>query len=80
LPGLDNEKAISLIGKVRQIAVSTPVLYNDEELFFTFSAGITNKLKDSLDEQINWSDVLLYRAKEAGRDLIIGDDDEEILA
>jgi len=60
--------------------VSTPVLYNDEELFFTFSAGITNKLKDSLDEQINWSDVLLYRAKEAGRDLIIGDDDEEILA
>ena len=77
LPGLDNEKAISLIGKVRQIVVSSPMIYNDEEIFFTFSAGITNKFKETMDEQINWADVLLYRAKEAGRDLIVGDDDEE---
>jgi len=77
LPGLDNEKAISLINKVRQILVSSPVVYEEEEIYFTFSAGITNKLKDTLDEQINWADVLLYRAKEAGRDIIIGDDDEE---
>jgi len=79
LPGLDNEKALSLISKVRQIVVSTPVVYNEEEIFFTFSAGITNRLKASLDEQINWADVLLYRAKEAGRDILIGDDDEEDL-
>ena len=77
LPGLDNEKALSLINKVRQIVVSTPVIYNDEEIYFTFSAGITNKLKTSIDEQINWADVLLYRAKEAGRDILIGDDDED---
>jgi diguanylate cyclase (GGDEF)-like protein len=77
LPGLDNEQAISLINKVRQILVSSPVVYEEEEIYFTFSAGITNKLKDTLDEQINWADVLLYRAKEAGRDIIIGDDDDE---
>ncbi len=77
LPGLDNEQAISLINKVRQIVVATPVVFDEEEIYFTFSAGITNKLKDTIDEQINWADVLLYRAKEAGRDIIIGDDDEE---
>lgn len=77
LPGLDNEKAIALISKVRQLVASTPIEVGEEAHYVTFSAGVTNKLLDNLDEQVNQADEYLYRAKEAGRNLVVGDDDED---
>lgn len=77
LPGIDNEKALSLIDRVRSIAASSPVEVNGDEVFVTFSAGVSNVYSDNLDEQLNLADEHLYRAKEAGRNLVIGDDDEE---
>lgn len=77
LPGLDNEKAISLVSKIRQIVSSTSVAVGDEDVFVTFSAGVTNQNFDNIDEMINKADEFLYRAKEAGRNLVVGDDDDE---
>jgi len=77
LPGLDNEKAMALIDKVRQIVASTPIEVGEERLYTTFSAGVTNRMLGNLDEQINEADDYLYRAKEAGRNLVVGDDDDE---
>lgn len=76
LPGLDNDKAISFVSKIRQIVSSTPIPAGDEEIFVTFSSGVTNQSFDNLDEMINKADEFLYRAKEAGRNLVVGDDDE----
>lgn len=77
LAGIDNEKALSLIDKVRSIAASTPVTVGEEDVYVTFSAGVSNVYSDNLDEQINLADEHLYRAKEAGRNLVIGDEDDE---
>ena len=77
LPGLDNDQAQSLISQLRQMLASRPVVLADgTELYVSFSAGVTNQLRGSLDEQIAVADTFLYRAKEAGRNLVIGDDDE----
>lgn len=76
LPGIDNEKALSLIDKVRSIVASTPITLAQEDVYITFSAGVSNVFSDNLDEQINLADEHLYRAKEAGRNLVIGDDED----
>ncbi len=79
MPGLDNEKACALLGRVRQIISSTPITVPaiDGDLYVTFSGGVSNRFCNSLDEQINLADEYLYRAKEAGRDLVFGDDEPE---
>lgn len=75
LPGLDNEKAAAYLDKVRSIVEATPMdIGNDETVYVSFSAGISNQLSTSLDDQLNIADEHLYRAKEAGRNLVIGDD------
>jgi diguanylate cyclase (GGDEF)-like protein len=74
IPGLDNEKAVAFIDKLREIMAASPVYVNDEAIPITFSAGVSNQLMDTLDEQLNMADSYLYRAKEAGRNLVVGDD------
>ncbi|UTA48800.1 response regulator [Simiduia sp. 21SJ11W-1] len=77
LPGLDNDQAQSLISQVRQIVSARPLVLDDgTELYCTFSAGVTNLVGNSLDDQIAKADEYLIRAKEAGRDLVVGDDDD----
>lgn len=77
LPGINNEQAISLISKIRQIVSSTPISLGDEDIYVTFSAGVTNQRFTNIDEMINKADEFLYRAKEAGRNIVVGDDDDE---
>ncbi len=77
LPGLDNDQAQSLISQVRQMVATRPLALDDgTELYCTFSAGVTNLVGGSLDEQIAKADEYLVRAKEAGRNLVVGDDDD----
>lgn len=79
MPGLDNEQAQALVSRVRQLMASEPVSADDgSELYVSFSAGVTNQLGESLDAQLARADLLLARAKEAGRNIVIGDDDELI--
>lgn len=77
MPGLDNEKALAFISKVKQLFSSENFTVNDTDYHFSFSAGVTNLLYSSLDEQISRANLLLQRAKEAGGNMVIGDDDED---
>ena len=74
LPGLDNEKAISLIDKIRSITCTMPIDTGNGEIYISFSGGVCNHLCERLDEQLSMASTYLYRAKDAGRNLIIGDD------
>jgi diguanylate cyclase (GGDEF)-like protein len=75
LPGLDSDKAVAYIDKVRSIVANTPIdIGEDEPVYITFSAGVSARLSTTLDDQLNIADEHLYRAKEAGRNLVIGDD------
>ncbi len=76
MAGLDNEKALALISKVKQLFASEAILINGESLYFTFSAGISN-LADSLDQQVSKAVKLMQRAKDAGGNMIIAEDEED---
>lgn len=77
LPGLDNDQAQSLVSQIRQMVANKPLVLDDgSEIYCSFSAGVTNELGTSLDDQIARADEYLMRAKEAGRNLVVGDDDE----
>jgi diguanylate cyclase (GGDEF)-like protein len=77
MPGLDNEKALAFVSKVKQLFSAETFSINDSSFQFTFSAGVTNQFYSSLDEQISRANVLLQRAKEAGGNMVNGDDDDE---
>ena len=77
MPGLDNGKAMALLGSVRELIAGTAMFIGDDTVYMTFSAGVTNQAGGSLQEQLNVASGYLYRAKEAGKNLIIGDDGDE---
>jgi diguanylate cyclase (GGDEF)-like protein len=77
LNGMDNEKVLSLISKVKQLFSAEKIIVNDQTLQFTFSAGVTNLLAQSLDQQIAKAILYMQRAKDAGGNIVIGDDDED---
>ncbi len=74
MPGLNNEQAVTLVETFQDLLHQHSVPLQDDELHFSFSAGVSNIKCDSLDEHINEADQLLYRAKQAGRNIVIGDD------
>ena len=78
LPGLDMDRAYSVVERLREIVESSPLEYSGETIHYTFSAGISAKVTATLDERIHFADENLYRAKESGRNLVLGDDIEEI--
>lgn len=74
LVGLDNDKATAFVEQVRQILCANPLPYHDQSIAVTFSAGVANTLGCNLDELIKSAELCLLRAKEAGGDLVFGDD------
>jgi len=78
LPGLDNEKAVALISRVRQLLSEEPCAISGERKRIYSSAGVSNKYHQGIDEQIKFATHLLRLGKEAGGNMVLGDDDEEI--
>ena len=76
LPGLDNEKAVSLISKIRQLVAAAPVVVLGESFCCNFSAGVTNQISTSIDEQLNQAIKFLQLAKESSGGMVVGDDEE----
>lgn len=76
LPGLDNEKAVSLISRVRQLVAAAPVVVQGESFCCNFSAGVTNLVCASMDEQLNQAVKFLQLAKESSGGMVVGDDEE----
>ncbi len=78
MPGLNNEQAYSLLDKFRSITASMPVdidADDGEYLDITLSVGVTNIRRQSLDDQLKYAYELLYRAKEAGRNMVVCDEE-----
>lgn len=73
MPGLDNDKAVEYVGRVRQITSGEYYSVGDGELGMTFTAGVSNVVGMCFDEQVNSALKALRRAKNAGGDIVLGD-------
>lgn len=75
LAGLDNAKANNLLDSFRTHINSRIIDVNEEDILrISFSGGVTNIKADSLNSMLSQADEYLYRAKEAGRNMIIADE------
>jgi diguanylate cyclase (GGDEF)-like protein len=75
VPGLSNIKVVNLINCFKQHLASQIIDVNDDEFVrLAFSAGVTNIKLDTINALLNQADEYLYRAKEAGRNIVIGDE------
>lgn len=77
LPGLDNEKAVSFISHVRQLLSKEPFVLNGDSTHFYFSSGVSNVQFDRIDQQIQQAKKLVRLCKEAGGNMVLGDDEDE---
>lgn len=77
LPGLDNIKAVTLLDKVRGIVARENFLTNDGETYVTCSIGVSNSLHERLLDQIASAEELMSHAKQAGKNIVFGEEDEE---
>lgn len=77
MPGLNAEQAFTLIDKFRELLANMAIDIdaNEEYLTITISAGITNLKHENLDQQLHYADQLLKRAKEAGQNMVVSDDE-----
>ena len=77
--GLSNEKAVAFLDKVRIVMASEHYAANEDRVSLSFSAGVSNSMGERINDQIKSAEENLLRAKEAGKDIVIGDDDFELL-
>lgn len=76
LPGLKNDQACALLDKLRgMIATMSIDLENsdDDVVHISISGGISSTVDTDFDSQMRTADELLRNAKDAGRNLIVGD-------
>tara|TARA_B100000446_G_scaffold188266_1_gene222308 strand:- start:4606 stop:5859 length:1254 start_codon:yes stop_codon:yes gene_type:complete len=75
VPGLANEKVISLVDGFKQHIAGKIIDVNEEDILrISFSAGVTNIKLNNINEMLNAADEHLQRAKEAGRNMVTGDE------
>jgi diguanylate cyclase (GGDEF)-like protein len=75
VPGLSNIKVVNLINGFKQHLASQIIdINNDKFVRLAFSAGVTNIKLDTINALLNQADEYLYRAKEAGRNIVMGDE------
>ncbi len=77
MPGLDNAKALALLDEVRKVIANKPIALEQGAVSLSLTGGVTNHRCDHLDEQIGQASEHMQRGKEAGRDLILGDEESE---
>jgi len=77
MSGLSNEKAVAFLDKVRVLMASESYVANEDTVSLSFSTGISNDMGERINDQIKNAEENLLRAKEAGKDIVIGDDDFE---
>lgn len=75
--GLDNDRACAFIERVRQIIAGECVYVNDVAVGVTFSAGVACATTSDIEALMRAAGTSLASAKEAGGDLVFGDDSGE---
>jgi diguanylate cyclase (GGDEF)-like protein len=74
MPGLSNDKATSFLEKVRSIISVENFGTEENQCRLSFSAGVSNVPGERINDQIKAAENNLKRAKEAGKDIVLGDD------
>ena len=74
MPGLDNERSLAFVDKVRQLMLQSACDLGSQRVGLTFSAGVSNSKGQSLDDMLSCAQACLRRAYDAGGDLVMGDD------
>lgn len=78
LPGLSNDKAVAFVERIRQIIVAEPIELDVATVGLTFSAGVATHLQPggerSFDGLLAAASACLRRAKDAGGDLVFGEE------
>ena len=77
MSGLSNEKAITFLDQVRKIIASEVFSAGGDTISITFSAGVSNELGTRTSDQLSIAETCVQRAKQAGKDIVMGDDDED---
>ena len=77
LPGLDDDKALTLIDKVRSIVAGEEFIIDQASIYISCSGGIASSLGDSLQDQVMSAEFLMTRAKQAGKNIVLGEDDDD---
>jgi diguanylate cyclase len=73
LPGTKEDDAIKIIQGVQRELTKNFFLHHNERVLITFSAGVAERFSnEAIDEVLPRADAALYRAKQAGRNRVIG--------
>jgi diguanylate cyclase len=73
LPGTKEDDAIKIIQGVQRELTKNFFLHHNERVLITFSAGVAERfLNEAIDDVLPRADAALYRAKQAGRNRVIG--------
>ena len=76
--GLNNEKACALIERVAQLIAAEPAVWDGHKIAVRFSAGIASRVGNTsaagFDELVINAYQCLRRAKDAGGDMVLGDE------
>ncbi|MEA3372645.1 MAG: diguanylate cyclase [Campylobacterota bacterium] len=71
LKDLTNDQAVDLFENIRQKVAATPLtLSEQEEIGYTISIGVSLDHEDTLEESVNSADMMLYHAKNNGRNRV----------
>lgn len=75
----NTKELISYLKRIKSISSNNDFLYNNEKIHVTFSAGVTLRSDHKTYESaLQKADVLLYEAKNGGRDKIVLEDGSAI--
>ena len=69
--GLHRDRAVEIFEDLRRAVEASVSVFNDQEIRFTISVGLTFSACSSLDSAINKADELLYQAKKQGRNRVL---------
>ena len=70
IAGCNKQDATSVAERIRSSLAKNPVSYKKHNINFTVSIGLAPYSGNSLQEDINRADSLLYKAKESGRNKV----------
>lgn len=76
MPGLSNDKAIAYLDRIRSIISGEDFGTQEYPCRLSFSAGVSNLLGERINDQIKSAESNLKRAKEAGKNIVLGDDQD----
>ena len=74
LPEANFEQAYAVVDRIRKAVTTQPIDLDGKLVSITISSGITNlsETEETFDKLLSQADQALYRAKEAGRNKVVG--------